>query len=281
MRSRVRGLTDLLFWALCSVALLLIVGPAIWILLGLLQSTLPVLSWSLITNNTAHDGLQNAILGTFVLAIGVLVVAGVTGIASGIYISEFAGRHATRFRFFSEVLAGIPSIVVGYTGYILLVVQFGWKYSLLAAIFALTAIVIPYIVKTTEVSLQQVPTNLREGAAALGLPMVVTLRKVLLPAALPGIVTGLVVALAISTGETAPLLYTAGFSDANPTLHLTQHPIGYLTYVVFTDIQLPSEKAHQLASAAAVVTLILLLLLIFAGRALATQAAKRTARMSV
>jgi phosphate transport system permease protein len=281
-RSNLRGVQDGVFWGLCGLALLAIIAPSVWIVVGLLRDTWPVLTPKLLTNTTAHDGLQNAILGTLLLSVGVLIVAGILGIAAGIYISEFSrGRLGRVLRFLSEVLAGIPSIVVGYTGYVLLVVAFGWKYSLLAAVFALTTIVIPYIVKTTEVSLGQVPTNLREGARALGLPMVATLRKVLLPPALPGIVTGLVVALAISTGETAPLLYTAGFTDQNPTLHLTGYPVPYLTYVVFTDIQLPSEKAHELANAAAVVTLFFLLLLIFAGRALAVQAAKRTARMSV
>lgn len=281
-RYRVRGLTDIAFWALCGLGLIAIIGPSVWIIAGLIRDTWPILTPKLLTNTTAEDGLQNAILGTLLLSVGVLIVAGILGVAGGVYISEFArGRLRTGLRFFSEVLAGIPSIVVGYTGYILLVVTFGWKYSLLAAIFALTTIVIPYIVKTTEVSLGQVPTTLREGAAAMGLPMVTILRKVLVPPALPGIVTGLVVALAISTGETAPLLYTAGFSEQNPTFHLTGQAVPYLTYVVFTDVQLPSAQKHQLANAAAVVTLFFLLLLIFAGRILAVQAAKRTARMSV
>lgn len=282
MRARLRDLSDAIFWALCGLGLLIIVAPSVWIIVGLLKDSLSLLRPSLLTNNTAHLGLQNAIFGTLVLAVGVLIIAGPIGVGAGIYISEFAGRRvASVFRFFSEVLAGVPSIVVGYAGYVLLVVQFHWGYSLLAAILAVSAIVTPYIVKTTEVALQQVPSNLREGASALGLPMSVTLRKALLPPAIPGVVTGLVVALAISTGETAPLLFTAGFSDANPTPNLTQHPIGYLTYVVYTNIQLPSNQAHALANAAACVTLLFLLILILSGRALASSSARRTARMAV
>jgi len=277
-----RSIQDLLFWAVCALALCAIVGPAVWIIVGLLRDAGPLLTGRLLTHDTAHLGLQNAILGTLVLAFGVLVVAGPVGIGAGIYLAEFAsGRLASFIRTFSEVLAGVPSIVVGYTGYVLLVVQFHWGYSIVAGILALVTIVTPYIVKTTEVALRQVPDNLREGAVALGLTMVATLRKVLLPPALPAIITGLVVALAISTGETAPLLYTAGFSDRNPVPALTHQPIGYLTYIAFTDIQLPDQSAHQLANAAADVTLVFLLVLIVVGRLLAIQSARRTARMNV
>jgi phosphate transport system permease protein len=277
-----RTVKDQLFWGLCLLALAVIVVPSIWIVAGLLQQALPLLSWNLLTRTTDELGLRNAILGTLVLSLGVLVIAGPVGVGAGLYLAEYASRRtSSTLRFFSEVLAGVPSIVVGYTGYVLLAVQLRWGYSLLGALIALTALVTPYIAKTTEVSLRQVPTALREGAVALGLPMHVTLRKVLLPPALPGIVTGLVVAVAISTGETAPLLYTAGFSPGNPTASLTGHPIGYLTYVIYESIQLPGARQHQLANAAAAVTLILLIVLIAIGRVFAYQSAKRTARMNV
>lgn len=277
-----RSAQDLFFWGLCALALCAIVGPALWIIVGLLRDAGPLLTPRLLSNSTAHLGLQNAILGTLVLALGVLVVAGPIGIGAGLYLAEFAhGRVASALRSFSEVLAGVPSIVVGYTGYVLLVVQLHWGYSIVAGILALVTIVTPYIVKTTEVALRQVPDSLREGARALGLPLVVALPKVMLPPALPAIITGLVVALAISTGETAPLLYTAGFSDANPVPQLTKHPVGYLTYIAFTDIQLPAAQAHQLANAAADVTLIILLLLIVAGRLLSAHSARQTARMNL
>lgn len=277
-----RTVKDRLFWGLCLLALAVIVVPSIWIVVGLLQQALPLLSWDLLTRTTGELGLRNAILGTLVLSLGVLVIAGPIGVGAGLYLAEFASRRtSSALRFFSEVLAGVPSIVVGYTGYVLLAVHLRWGYSLLGALIALTALVTPYIAKTTEVSLRQVPTALREGAVALGLPMHVTLRRVLLPPALPGIVTGLVVAVAISTGETAPLLYTAGFSPSDPTASLTGHPIGYLTYVIYDSIQLPGARQHQLANAAAAVTLILLVVLIAIGRVFAHQSAKRTARMNV
>src|SRR5215469_3817795 len=106
MRGVWRTCKDLIFWALCTLALAAIIGPALWIIIGLLRDSAPLLSGKLLTNDTAHLGLQNAILGTLVLAVGVLVVAGPIGIGGGIYIAEFAsGRIATVVRSFSEVLA--------------------------------------------------------------------------------------------------------------------------------------------------------------------------------
>lgn len=281
-RSAARSIQNTLFWGLCALALAIIIVPSVWIIVGLIKSSLPLLNLTLLTVGTAKYGLQNAILGTLLLSFGVLVVAGPIGIGAGVYLAEFAPPRASSIvRFFSEVLAGVPSIVIGYTGYILLAVHLHWGFSLLSAILALTALVTPYIAKTTEVSFRQVPTALREGGVALGLTMTATLRKVLLPPALPGIITGLVVAVAISTGETAPLLYTANFSPDNPTLQLTNHPIGYLTYVIYDFIQLPGDKAHALANAAAAVTLIFLIILIATGRFFAYQSAKRTNRMTV
>jgi phosphate transport system permease protein len=271
-----------LFWGLCGVALFLIIAPAVDIIVSILAHALPVLKPSLLTETTSGNqlGLQNAIVGTLTLSVGVLIVAGTIGVLGGLYLAEFAPpRVATIARFFSEVLAGVPSIVVGYVGYVALVTGLGWHYSLLAGILALSALILPYIVKTTELAFSSVPRTLREGAVALGLSKGRMIRKVLLPPALPGIVSGLVLALAISTGETAPLLFTANFSDQNPTGLFA--PVGYLTDVTYTDIQLPGAATQDLAYAAAGVTVLLVLLLIFAGRRITLRSRRMIARMDV
>ncbi len=281
MRTSLRGARDAIFWTLCAGALLLVVAPALAIIGSLLQQAWPVLTLHLLTTTTAVDGLQNALLGTLVLCVGILVLAGPIGIAAGVYLAEFGPpARSSWLRLGSETLAGIPSIVVGYVAYLVLDEELHWGYSLLAGILALSAIVLPYIVKTTEVALRQVPTTLREGAAALGLPRHTTLRRVLLPPAIPGIASGLVVALAISVGETAPLLYTVGFSDNNPTPYLFQHPLGYLTYVVFLNATLPTRQEHQVAAAAGVMIVLILIVLIAAGRLIARRAARHAARMA-
>lgn len=275
-------MTDRAFWLVCGLAFLLIAAPSISVLVSVLYQAMPALGWQLFTKTTHTIGLQNAILGTLLLLGGVLVVAGTVGVAAGVYLAEFAtGRTEKLLRFFSEILAGMPSIVIGYVAYLTLVVQFHWGYSLLAAVIALSVLVVPYIVKTTEVALRQVPTSLREGGAGLGMPRSATLRRVLIPTALPAIASGVIVALAISTGELAPLLFTAGFIDTNPNLALFHHQVPYLTSVVYTDLAEPGARYHATSAAAALMSLVILILLIAAGRMVAARARRNTARMSL
>ena len=277
-----RTLRDRAFWGLCFVGLAIIATPSIWVLITVFAQAAPVLDWHLLTTTTAENGLLNAVLGTLYLLVGVAVLAGIIGIAAGIWLAEFGtGRFARGLRFCSEVLAGMPSIVIGYVGYITLVVQFGWGYSYLAGVVALSVLVLPYIVKTTEVALRQVPTFLREAAAGLGLTQTATVWRILLPPAIPGVLSGLVVALAISTGELAPLLFTAGFSNGYPPLNWFGHPVPYLTDVIYTDLSLPGATAHATSAAAGAFSLILLLLLIVAGRLLSRRARTATAQMSL
>jgi phosphate transport system permease protein len=277
-----RKLYDRLFWALCGLGFVLIAAPSISVIISVFHQALPALGWQLFTQTTHGAGLENAILGSLLLLLGVLIVAGIIGVGAGVYLAEFAtGRSERLLRFFSEVLAGMPSIVVGYIGYVTLVVEFHWGYSLLAAVLALSVLVLPYIVKTTEVALRQVPTTLREGAAGLGMPRYSTLGRVIVPTALPGIVSGLIVALAISTGELAPLLFTAGFTDFNPSLSLFHHQVPYLTNVVFNDLAQPDARHHATSAAAGLITLAILVILIFAGRLVAGRARRNTARMTL
>lgn len=277
-----RTVRDGAFWGACALGLVLIATPAIWVLVGVFNQARPVLSWSLLTHRTNAGGISNAILGTLLLLLGVFLIAGTIGIGAGIYLAEFAtGRTASTLRFFSEVLAGTPSIILGYVGYIVLVVQFHWGFSLLAAVLALSTLVLPYIVRTTELALRQVPTFLREATAGLGMHQSTSVARVLLPPAIPGIVSGLIVALAISTGELAPLLFTAGFTDANPSAHLTRHAVPYLTSVTYTDLSLPGAQAHATSAAAGLASLVLLIILILLGRLVSLRSKRATAQMSV
>ena len=226
--------------------------------------------------------MLNAWTGTLALMILLLLTAAPLGVLGGIYLAEFSSRRFARvLRFASEVLAGVPSIVVGYVIYLVFVIVFGWGFSILAGVLALTIIVTPYIMKSTEAALHQVPANMREGGNALGLSQSVTIRRVLLPLALPNILNGLVVAEAISMGETAPLIYTAGWSNSLPTLQLVHQPVGYLTYVVWTYINQPSTQAHQLAYSAAALLIVFLLLLIGLSRWISARTSRYNARFQV
>jgi phosphate transport system permease protein len=275
-------LGDRVFWLACGLAFAVIAAPSLSVLISVFHQAFPAIGWQLFTKRTNTTGLQNAILGSLLLLGGVLVMAGTIGIGAGLYLAEFAtGRIGSFLRFFSEVLAGMPSIVIGYIAYLTLVVEFHWGYSLLAAVIALSVLVTPYIVKTTEVSLRQVPSVLREGGAGLGMPQSATLWRILVPTALPGIASGLIVALAISTGELAPLLFTAGFADANPKLQLLHQQVPYLTNVIYTDLSLPGARAHATSAAAALLSLLLLIVLIIVGRIVGNRFRRNTSRMSL
>jgi phosphate transport system permease protein len=265
-RRRVRNTA---LWSLCGLAALLVVGPVVWLVEGVVANAVGGWRWSVLVNETTGvgGGLSNAIVGTLVLIVGVAILAGLVGIGSGIYISEIAPRRlAAILRGASEVLAGIPSIVFGYVGYVALAVYFHWGFSLGAALVVMSLLVVPYVAKSTELALSQVPLAYREGSDALGLTKTHALRRIVLRAAVPGIATGIIIAMAISVGETAPLLYTAGFANNMPSLHWTHSPIAFLTYAVWTFFDEPTANGVTLAHDAALILVVLVLALILLAR---------------
>jgi phosphate transport system permease protein len=266
---RRRRVWNVSLWALCTFALLLIVAPVVWLIWGVVANALSGWQWSVFTEETTGvgGGLSNTIVGTVVLIVGVAILAGLVGVGSGIFVAEICPRRpAAILRGASEVLAGVPSIVFGYVGYVALVIYLGWGFSLGSALIVLSLLVVPYVAKSTELALSQVPLNYREGADALGMTRTHSLRRIVLRAALPGISTGIILALAISVGETAPLLYTAGFSNGMPTASFTHSPLGYLTYAVWTFYDEPSQGPLNLAHDAALILIVLVLALILIAR---------------
>ncbi len=254
-------------------SLLFVVGPALWLIVGVVVRAVPNWRWSVLTtlSQGTSGGLENAIIGTVVLMFGVLVIAGTIGVLTGIHLSEFAVSRRGRpnggtMRVAVDVLSGFPSIVLGYVGYVALCVGLHWGFSLLPALLILSMMVVPYIAKSTESALRQVPTNYREGAEALGMSTGYALRKVVVKSALPGIVTGLLIAISIAGGETAPLLYTAGVTNNLPTWSLLHHPISYLTYYVWTDWNQPSTEAHIVSFDAGLILVVMILALLVVSR---------------
>jgi len=280
--SRRRSAGALAFKSAAYLSLLLVLIPAVWIIWGVVYRAVPHWQWSVLWTDTqgTNGGLENAILGTLLLMLGVFILAGSVGVLAGIHLAEMSTQkgggpvsRAVRWalpgsllRLAVEVLSGFPSIVLGYVAYVALVVGTHWQFGLLPAVLTLSVLVVPYIAKSTETSMRQVPTAFREGAAALGISTGRTLRTITLKAALPGIATGLLLALAIAGGETAPLIYTAGFTNQNPALALTHHPIAYLTYPVFNFYNQPSAHGVQLSYDAALLLIVMVLLLLVSAR---------------
>lgn len=265
-------------WTIAGSCLVVLSVMMVWILAVVFVRGAGALDLSLFTTITqgSGGGLLNAIEGTFVLSAGALLLSVPLGVASGIYVSEYRfSRWAGIISFLADVLVGVPSIVVGYFGYVALVEWGGWNFSVAAGAIALAVICLPYICRTTELALRQVPNDLRDAAYSLGATDRRVILGVCLPAALPAILTGVLLALAVSVGETAPLLYTAGWSNYMWDGHLTHSPIGYLTYAIWTFINEPFASANALAYAAAfLVTAFVLVINILARFVLERRAAR-------
>jgi len=261
LRRLQRGIFNSLGWAACAIAFLLLGGAMVSILSLVFLRGFHALNLEVLTHVT-DGGLLNAIEGTVVLAFGGILLALPPGLAAGIYLAEFSnGIFAPVLRFLCDVLVGVPSIVIGYFGYVTMVDRLGWDFSVTAAAIALAVISVPYICRTSEVAIRQVPNTLREAAYALGADTGKVIVRVCLPMAAPAILTGVLLALAISVGETAPLLYTAGWSNYMWNGHFTHEPIGYLTYAIWAFITEPFEGAHALAYAAAFLVTFFVLLI--------------------
>jgi len=206
----------------------------------------------------AGGGMGNAIAGTLIVSGIAGVMAVPIGIVSGIYMSEYSGtRFASLVRFAADTLNGVPSIVVGVFAYGVAVLPFK-QFSALAGGFALGVMMIPIIARTTEELLLLVPESMREGALALGATRARAVFSVVVPAALPGIVTGVVLALARIAGETAPLLFTS-FNNRFFNTDLRQ-PIATLTVQVFTYAISPYDDWHRQAWAGALVLVTIVLI---------------------
>jgi phosphate transport system permease protein len=211
-------------------------------------------------------GMANAMVGTLLLVVVALVVGLPLGIGAGIYLGEYGrGWLPQVVRFVADVLTGIPSITIGLFAYVLLVVPLK-SFSVIAGGFALGIIMLPIVTRTTEEMVRLVPTTLREAAVALGIPRWRVILAVVLPASLSGILTGVLLAIARVTGETAPLLFTA-FGNQFWSWSLSQ-PIAALPLQIFTYAISPYDDWHRQAWAGSLVLVALVLVLSVGARLL-------------
>lgn len=258
-RKKRRYFYDRLFrymvYLLCGIAVL----PLFFIFGFIFSKGIQALNWEFLTAipksiGESGGGVANAITGSFML---VGIAAGLAiplGVAAGAFLSEYRDtKVAMLLGQAVEVLHGIPSIVIGLVAYELLVQPFG-GFSAISGGAALGLMMIPVIARNTEETLKMLPSSLKEASLALGATYATTLIRVVLPAGLSGIVTGILVSLARVAGETAPLLFTA-FGNPFVNFDVTK-PVSSLPSLIFNYAISPYEDWHRLAWGAACVLLI-------------------------
>ncbi len=231
-----RKLKSRLILTFATVISILGMALPFWILFTVIQRGLGSFNWALITQITpppqAEGGLLNAIVGSLLMVGAAMVIAAPIGIFAGVYLAEYGreSKLASLIRFVNDILLSAPSIVIGLFVYIIMVIPMqhfsGW-----AGVVSLAIIAVPVMVRTTENMLLLVPDVMREGSLALGSSKRQAIIKICLPAAKNGIITGVLLALARISGETAPLLFTA-LNSPNYSLDLSQ-PIANLPNTIF------------------------------------------------
>lgn len=251
---------------LCIIATLFFLGT---ILYFITIRGIKVLSWEFLTqipkNGMTEGGVAPAIIGTFYLTLGAILFALPLGVASAIYLTEYTPKNiiVNILRISINNLAGVPSVVFGLFGLAVFVKFFGFGVSILSGSLTLGILILPGIISASQEALTAVPYSFREASLALGATKWQTIRKVVLPASLPGILTGVVLSIGRAAGETAPILFTAaafyvrGYPDSifSEVMALPYHIYGLMTEGTFP------EKQTQIAYGCALILMLLVLII--------------------
>ena len=243
-----------------------------WILWTTLSKGLGGINFALFTQSTpppqTPGGLANALFGSLLMCGLAILIGTPLGIAAGTWLAEYSGARklGTVIRFVNDILLSAPSIVLGLFVYTVVVAQMGIGFSAIAGAIALAFIVLPVVVRTTDEMLRLVPGQMREAALSLGVPHWKVIVQVLYRSASAGILTGILLALARISGETAPLLFTA-FGNQYWSTKLTQ-PMASVPVVMYQYAGSPYESWQQLAWAGALVLTTFVLLTSLLARAI-------------
>ena len=213
--SNQQQIVSVILRGLMLLSIFLTVGILFSILVYVLIKGIPNLTpelfaWKYTTENVS---MMPAIINTLMITGLSLLIAVPVGIGAAIYLTEYAGRGnklVSVIRITAETLSGIPSIVYGLFGFLFFVLRLHWNYSILSGSFTLAIMILPLIMRTTEEALKAVPDSYREGSFGLGAGRLRTVFRITLPAAMPGVLSGIILGIGRITGETAALLYTAG-----------------------------------------------------------------------
>jgi phosphate transport system permease protein len=276
--SPARRRKDRLARGLIAAGTVLALIPLALILFYLLSKGLGSWSWSFFTTDPTGNtffktssigGVKSAILGTIEIVALATAIAVPIGIGVAVWLVEYGrdSAFANLVRFFVDVLTGVPSIVFGLFIYIVLIVGTGSSYAGYKGSLALALLMLPVVIRSAEVILQLVPAALRESALALGAPRWKVISRIVLPTALPGMVTGVLLAVARAAGETAPLLFTAAVTH-NTNFNLGQF-MNSLPVQIYSDVTSPTTSVVNRAWGAALTLVAMILLLNLIARLIA------------
>jgi phosphate transport system permease protein len=264
-RTRSAAMVGLLIAAVVAA-----VGVLAWVLIYVAIQGAGALNLNFLTHNppgnpsVAGGGFYNGIVGSLIIVGIATAIAIPLGIGAAVYLVEYGrGRFSATIRFFNDVLIGIPTIVTGAFIYAIWVTRFG--FSGFAGSLALSIVMLPLVTRTTEEMLRLVPNELREGSLALGATRSQTVMRVCIPTALPGIITGVMLAVARAMGETAPLLLTALgndlFTQYNPSQRMST-----LSLQIFDNAVTGFQEGQARAWAGALTLIVIVLVFTFAAR---------------
>lgn len=261
---------------LVMVSALLTIGAVVFIIGYILVKGIPNLDTGLFSPeyNSTNQSMLPSVFNTLLLTMLTLLLSVPVGVFSAVYLVEYAkkgSRFVKLIRITNETLAGIPSIVYGLFGFLAFVIAKSWGYSLRAGIITLAIMVLPLIIRTTEEALMAVPDTYREGSYGLGAGKLRTIFTIIIPSAVPGILSGVILATGRIVGETAALIYTAGtVPDAAQRLSASARTLSVHLYCLLNE-GLFTRQAYA--------TAVVLLLVVLGINALSNLIAKRMAKV--
>jgi phosphate transport system permease protein len=263
--------------SLCIAALCISLVPLIALVSYIVSRGLPALGGGFLVHAPTPEGIPgngigNAIVGTIIIVAMAMAMAVPVGLAAALFVVERPGKLSGTLRFCADVLTGAPSIAMGVFAYGVIVVNFG--YSGLAGSFALAVLMLPIMLRANEEAMFTVPDDLWEAGLALGSPRARVVRSVVLRSALPGIVTGNLLAMARAVGETAPLIFTifgSQFFVLRPTAPMQAMPL-----TIYDDATQAYADVQQTAWGTALVLMVLVVILSVAARLVAGYLNRKT-----
>ena len=260
---------------LIGLASIITVASIIFIIIYILVNGIPNLTTDLFSlhYNSKNQSMLPSIFNTVFITFLTLLIAVPIGIFSAVYLVEYAKKGSKLvkvIRVTTETLAGIPSIVFGLLGFLAFVIALGWGYSMIAGVLTLVMMVLPTIIRTTEEALLAVPNSYREGSFGLGAGKIRTIFKIIVPTAIPGILSGVILAIGRIVGETAALIYTSGtVAETATSLTDSARTLSVHLYCLLSE-GLFTEQAYA--------TAVILLLLVVGINALSNFIAKKLAK---